>query len=187
MAQMDENFKLRLDLAHVIAAEIQTLTDEFDVDAASRVAERRKQALAELKQDPRFQSIAREVQKDRLALLEQRRTVAQKLQSNGVTENLGAFEYWLWDSRLVDKLTVDLRRDEKVIEVKPFAVVTNQRVRSRSELKQACRYVTELNDTMFERQFTSDQAVREVEARHNQQPASPGGRGSVSNSDWPRR
>jgi hypothetical protein len=87
----------------------------------------------------------------------------------------------------VDKLTADLQRDEKVIEVKPFAVVTNRRTRTRAELKAAVRTVTQLNDTMFERGFTSDGAVREVEARHNQreQPISPGGRGSVSNPDWP--
>lgn len=182
-----DDFEHELNLARAIAAEIQTLTDEFDVDAASRVAERRKQALAELKREPRFQSIAREVYKDRLALLEQRRTVAQKLASNGVTEHLGAFAYWLWDSQLVDKLITDLQRDEKVIDVKPFAVVTNRRTRTRAELKAAVRTVTQLNDAMFERNFTSDQAVREVEARHNQQPIAPGSRGTVSNSDWPRR
>jgi hypothetical protein len=79
-----------LDLARAIAAEIATLTFEFGPDAARRVAERRKQARAELMQDPRFQSIAREVQKDRLALREQRRTVAQKLQSAMASANTWA-------------------------------------------------------------------------------------------------
>lgn len=183
----DDDFVAQLNLDRAIGALIDTLTFDFGPDAASRVAERRKQALAELKQDPRFQSIAREVYKDRLALQEHRRTVAQKLQGNGVNENLRALDILLWDSRLVDQFTADLLHGEKLIEVRAFALVTTMRTRSRDELKRACRYVTEMNDAQFERNFTSDEAVHAAEARQNQQPISPGGRGSVSNSDWPRR
>ena len=57
---MDDDFVSQLDLDRAIAAEIDNLTFEFEPDAASRVAERRKQALADLRQDPRYQAIARE-------------------------------------------------------------------------------------------------------------------------------
>jgi hypothetical protein len=176
-------------LARAIAAEIDSLMFEFGPDAAPRVAALRKQALADLTQDPRFQSIAREVYKDRLALRQQRIDVARKLQSNGVNENIRALDLLLWDSRLVDKFTADLRPSEKLIEVKGFALVTNMRTRTRDELKRACRQVSEVNDLMFERNFTPDAEVHAAEARQNrrEQPISPGGRGSVSNVDWPRR
>lgn len=90
---MDDDFASQLNLARAIAAEIDSLTFEFGPDAAPRVAERRKQALAELKQDPRFQSIAREVYKDQLALRQQRIDVARQIQSNGIAENMRVFRF----------------------------------------------------------------------------------------------
>lgn len=63
------------------------------------------------------------------------------------------------------------------------------RTRTRDELKRACRQVSEMNDLQFAKNFTSDEAVREAEARlaQREQPAAPGSRGGgVSNSDWPR-
>ena len=94
---MDDEFESQLDLARAIAAEIQTLMDEFDVDAASHVAALKKRALEALWQDPRFLAIAHEVGKARIALRRARIDTARRLQSNGVTENMSALEYWLWD------------------------------------------------------------------------------------------
>lgn len=102
--QTDDDFVSQLNLARAIAAEIDSLTFEFGPDAASRVAERRKQAVAELKQDARFQAIAWEVNKDRLALRQQRIEVARKLQSNGIkeharsTQGCGMGTSWIYSS-----------------------------------------------------------------------------------------
>lgn len=108
-----------------------------------------------------------------LALAAKRKAEAVKPPSNGVADRINALTFWLWDSRLIDHFVADLRHDERLIEVKGFALITNLRNRTRAELKQACRYVTELNDQMFERNFTSDQAVREVEARQAQREQPP--------------
>ncbi|MGA7762004.1 MAG: hypothetical protein WCA59_09670 [Candidatus Binataceae bacterium] len=184
---MDDDFLSQLNLDRAIAALIDGLTFDFGPDAASHVAALRKQALDELRQDPRFHSIAGGVYKATIALRQQRVDVARKAASNGITENLRALDLFLWDSRLVDHFTAELRQGEKLIEVKGFALVTNQRTRTRDELKRACRQVSEMNDIMFERNFTSDAAVHEVEARHSRQrEISPGGPGMISNSDWRR-
>ena len=184
---MDDEFESQLDLARAIAAEIQTLTDEFDVDAASHVAALKKQALDALRRDPRFQAIAQEVGKARIALRRARIDTARRLQSNGVEEHRKALDLLLWDSRLVDHFTAELRQGEKLVEVKGFALVTTMRVRSRDELKKACRQTSEMNDLQFAKNFTSDEAVREAETRatYREQPDAPGSRG-VSNSDWRR-
>jgi hypothetical protein len=186
---MDDDFAREMDLARAIAAEIDSLTVEFGPDAASRVAARRKQALAELTQDPRFQSIARETYKDRIALRQQRVDVARKLQSNGVTENLKGLGLLLWDSRLLDFFTANLRRDEKLVSYTGFKLVTNMREFTRDGLKRDCRQVSEMNDLMYAKNYTTDADVHAAEARANQRenPIVPGGRGMVSNTDWPHR
>lgn len=183
---MDDDFAREMDLTRAIAAEIDGLTFEFGPDAASHVAALKKRALDELRLDPRFQSVAGGVYKAQIALRQAR---IPRKESNGVEEYRKALDLFLWDSRLIDFFTAELRQGEKLIEVKAFALVTNMRTRTRDELKRACRQVSEMNDIMFERNFTGDAAVREAEARANyrEQPISPGGPGMVSNSDWPRR
>jgi|GEM_PF-5797314 len=108
-----------------------------------------------------------------LALAAMRKAEAVKPQSNGVADRINALSFWLWDVRLIEHFVADLRPDERLINVKPFVLETNQRSRTRDELKQACRFVTELNDQMFERQFNSDQAVHELETQQAAQARAP--------------
>ncbi len=161
---MDDDFASQLNLARAIAAEIDSLTVEFGPDAASRVAERRKQALAELTQAPRFQSIAREVYKDRIALRQQRVDVARKAASNGVTENLGLLDERHWSGRVLDFFIAELKPNEKLIAVDWWKLTTNLRVRTYHELKAGCREMSESIDAYFERNFESDATRRAAEA-----------------------
>jgi hypothetical protein len=165
----------------------ETLRHNFGPDAESDIREIDRAIESEIAKDPLLAFASNLFYRAGIRLRQQRIEVARKLQSNGINENLYSLDILLWDSRLVDQLTVDFRPGEKLIEVKPFALITNQRTRSRDELKRACRQVSEMNDQMYEKNFTGDAAVREAEARLNQQPIAPGSRGTVSNSDWPRR
>jgi hypothetical protein len=165
------------------------LRAEFDVDAEGSIAEIDRAIESEIAKDPLLAYASNLFYKAGIALRHQRIDVARRLQSNGVTENMSALEYWLWDARLIDTFVANLRQGEKLVEVKGFTLTTNQRVHARAGLKTACRMTVEMNDANFARNFTSDEKVHEVEARHAQleNPILPGSRGSVSNSDWPRR
>jgi hypothetical protein len=183
-----DGFASQLNVDRLIAADIDSLSDEFDVDAASHVAALKRDALDDARRDPRYQANATRVGQARIALRRRRIDAARRLQSNGVEETRHALDQFLWDSRLVDFFVADLRQGEKLVEVSGFALVTNMRVRTRDELKRACRMSVEMNDANFARNFTSDEKVREVEARLAEvsKPVAPGSTG-VSNSDWPRR
>jgi hypothetical protein len=166
----------------------EALRHDFGPDAESDIREIDRAIESEIAKDPLLAYASNLFYKANIRLRQQRIEVARKLQSNGINENLYSLDILLWDSRLVDQLTVDFRPGEKLIEVKPFALVTNMRTRTRDELKRACRQLSEMNDTMFARNFTSDAEVHAAEARQRQREnsISPGGRGSVSNSDWRR-
>lgn len=185
---MDDDFVSKLSVDRLIAADIDTLPAEFDVDAASHVAQLQKQALEDARRDPRYQANATRVGQARIALRRQRIDTARRLQSDGIAENRQALELFLWDSRLVDFFVADLRQGERLVEVKGFALVTDMRVRSRDELKRACRQTSEMNDIQFQKTFTPDAEVQAAELRQSmrENPIQPGGRGSVFNSDWPR-
>jgi hypothetical protein len=182
-----DDFVSQLDLARAIAAEIDSLTFEFGPDAASHVAALRKQALEQLRQEPRFQAIAREVGQARIAVRQQRIALARKLQSDGIAENRDALDLFLWDSRLIDFFVAHLRPGEKLVAVTGFTLTTNMQVHTRAQIKTACRMNVEMNDAAFQKNFTSDEAVHEAEARaaYREQVAAPG-RTGVSNSDWRR-
>ena len=91
-----------VDLDRAIAAVINSLSDEFDVDAASHVAALKKAALEDLQRDPRYQATATRVGQARIALRRARIDVARKLQSNGVQENLALLDARMWHGRVLD-------------------------------------------------------------------------------------
>ena len=165
------------------------LRADFGADCESAIAGIDRDLEAQIQKDPLLMYAGDLFYKANIALRQQRIDVARRLQSNGVNENRHALELFLWDSRLVDHFTADLRQGEKLVEVKGFALVTNMRTHSRDELKRACRQVSEMNDLQFARNFTPDAEVQaaEVRAAQRENPIQPGSRGSVSNSDWPRR
>lgn len=163
------------------------LRDEYGPDATTIIAEIDRDLEAQMAKDPLLMYAGDLFFKANIALRRQRIDTARRLQSNGIAENRGALELFLWDSRLVDFFVADLRQGEKLVEVKGFNLVTNMRVRSRSELKAACRQTSEMNDQQFQKTFTSDAEVQAAEARaaYREQPAAPG-RTGVTNSDWRR-
>ena len=112
-----DDFLSQLNLDRAIAALIDTLTFDFGPDAASHDAALRKQALDELRQDPRFRSIAAGVYKATLALRQQRIDVARKLQSNGVQEHLRLLDARMWHGRVLDLFIAELKPGEKLLEV----------------------------------------------------------------------
>jgi hypothetical protein len=57
------------------------------------------------------------------------------LQSNGVKEHSREPDLRMWGGRLLDTFIAGLQPGEKLVEVKWFAFVTDQRTRSRAELK----------------------------------------------------
>lgn len=164
-----------------------SLRNEYGPDATTIIAEIDRDLEAQLQKDPLLMYAGDLFYKANIALRKQRIDLARKLQDNGIEQNRHALDLFLWDSRLIDFFVADLRQGEKLVEVKGFALVTTMRTRSRSELKKACRTTSEMNDQMFEKNFTSDEAVHEAEMRasYREQPAAPG-RTGVSNSDWRR-
>lgn len=161
---------------------------EFDVDAENDIRDIDRAIESEIAKDPLLAFASNLFYRAGIRLRQQRIDTARRLQSNGVNENLHTLELYLWDPRLVDQFTADLRQGERLVEVKGFSLVTNHRARSRAEIKSACRMAVEMDSARFERNFTSDEKVREVEARLAEvsKPVAPGSTG-VSNSDWPRR
>ena len=161
--------------------------DEYGPDAESTIAEIDRGLEAQLQKDPLLMYAGELFYKANLALRRQRIDTARRSQSNGVEANTEALTMLLWDSRLIDFFVADLRQSERLIKVGAFALETNLRIRTRSELRNACRQVSEMNTQQFERGFTSDAEVQAAEQRQAQreQPAAPG-RTGVSNSDWRR-
>jgi hypothetical protein len=164
------------------------LRAEYGPDCESAIAQIDRDLEAQMQKDPLLMYASELFYKANIALRRQRIDTARRLQDSGIAQNRHALELFLWDSRLIDFFVADLRQGEKLVEVKGFALVTTMRTRSRSELKKACRMTVEMNDVAFEKNFTSDEAVREAEARaaYREQPLAPGSTG-ISNSDWPRR
>jgi len=167
----------------------EALRHDFGPDAENIIAEIDRDLEAQMQKDPFLMYAGELFYKASIGLRRQRIDAARKLQSDGIAENRHALELFLWDSRLIDFFVADLRQGEKLVEVKGFALVTNMRVRSRAELKGACRQTSEMNDQQFQKTFTPDAEVQAAELRQSmrENPIVPGGRGSVSNSDWPRR
>ena len=108
-----------------IAAEIDSLTEDFVTDAASYVAALKKEALDDARRDPRYQANAERVGKARIALRHQRIKAARKIQTNGVEENRKALDLFLWDARLIDLFAADLRPGEKLVAATGFTLMTN--------------------------------------------------------------
>lgn len=172
------------DLDRAIAAMINSLSDEFDVDAASHVAALKKAALEDLQRDPRYQATATRVGQARIALRRVRIDVARKLQSNGVQENLALLDARLWHGRVLDLFIAELKPGEKLVEVHWWKLVTTLRTRTYHELKMACRMVVETNDAQFERNFESDETRRAAEAAEAER-ANPRAPMYGRNTDFP--
>ena len=165
---MDDDFASQLNLDGAIAALIDTLTFDFGPDAQSHVAALRKQALDELRQEPRFQSIAGGVYRAGIALRRERMDVAAKLQSNGIKEHANELDARMWHGRILDLFTAELQPREKLLEVHWWRLVTTLRTRTYHELKAGCRMSVETNDAMFERNFDSDATRRAAEAAEHE-------------------
>jgi hypothetical protein len=180
----DDDFKLDA----LIAADIDSLSDEFDIDAASHVAELRKQALDDARRDPRYQANAVRVRQARVALRRARIDLARKQQSNGIPELLPLLEKRFWDGRVLENLRAMVKPQERILVVGYFVIETSQRRITRAEAKRYGRTVAESNDGLYARQFVNDDVIRQAEAAERsreEQPFVPG-RTGVSNSDWGR-
>jgi hypothetical protein len=166
----------------------EALRAEYGPDAENIIAEIDRDLEAQLQKDPLLMHAGELFYKANIALRKQRIDTARRLRSDGIAENRGQLELFLWDSRLIDHFTADLRQGERLVQVTGFTLVTNMRTRSRDELKKACRMTVEMNSAAFEKNFTSDAMVHEAEARaaYREQAAAPG-RTGVTNSDWPNR
>lgn len=166
----------------------QELRDAFGPDCEAAIAQIDRELEAQIQRDPLLMLAGDLFYRATIALRQQRIDVARRLQSNGIEENRRTLAALLWDSRLIDFFVAGLQRDEKLVEVRGFELKTNQRSFTRDGLKRECRQVSELSDSMFARNFTSDAAVRAAEARLTQanEPTPPGGRGMVSSADWRR-
>jgi hypothetical protein len=140
---------------------------EFDVDAEGSIAEIDRALEAQMEKDPLLMYAGDLFYRASIEMRQKRIALARKLQSDGIAENMSALEYWLWDGRLIDQCRSELRKrpGEKLVQVSGFVLVTNHRSFTRAELKRACRMTVEIDDASFERNFNSDAAVHEVEAR----------------------
>ena len=78
---MDDDFLAKLSVDRLIAADSAGLSDEFDVDAGSAVAELRKQALDDARRDPRYLANAERVGRAHIALRRARTDTARRVQS----------------------------------------------------------------------------------------------------------
>ena len=112
--------------------------------------------------------------------------------SNGVAENVEEMHRLAFNSHQIDALTRLMASGEHYLpgQSSPQGLRTSVRIYPRSELTAACRTSAQLNDQMFARGFPNEAevaAAAERFAEASRPPISPGGRGSVSNSDWPRR
>ena len=112
--------------------------------------------------------------------------------SNGIRENVEEIHALAFNSLQIDEFARLLTPGERYLpgQSTPRGLRTNIRIYPRSEITAACRTAAQMNDTMFARGFPGEQEIQQAEERlaeASKPPVAPGGRGSVSNSDWPRR
>jgi hypothetical protein len=168
------------------------LRAEFDVDAERSIAEIDRALEAEIAKDPLLAYASNLFYRAAIALRNQRIDVARKLQSNGVAENVEEMHGLAFNSHQIDALTRLMAPGERYLpgQSTPRGLRTSLRIYPRSELTAACRTSAQMNDAKFARGFPNEAEVAAAEERlaeANKPPIAPGSRGTVSNSDWPRR